>query len=144
MTIIIQDTWNEEDDQELLDYLKKSTSAYKALNRESILALNPLAIEVLFASTGIVQTILPNAEVPNTYPDCFNSLYHRNIRKIKLCECVNLTFPFFVKPYDNDKSFMAIVVRDKNDLTYLMSQSAEHVYVSNVVEFVNEYKEENA
>ena len=109
MTTIIQDTWNEEDDQDLLEYLKKEKPNYRALDKKSILALNPLTIEVLFASTAIIQKILPNVEVPNTYPDCFASLYHRNIKKIKLQECSNLNFPFFVKPYDNNKSFMAVM-----------------------------------
>ena len=140
MTTIIQNTWNEEDDQELLEYLGKEKPNYRVLDRESILKLNPLIIEVLFASTDIIQKILPNVEVPNTYPDCFTSLYHRNIRKIKLQECVNLNFPFFVKPYDNNKSFMAIVVRNDNDLTYVMSQHVEYVYISDVVEFTNEYR----
>ena len=49
MTTIIQDTWNEEDDQELLEYLEKEKPNYRVLDKESnqILVEDPLQILLL-------------------------------------------------------------------------------------------------
>lgn len=135
--IIIQDTWDEDDDLELLEYIRNKN--YKVLSEEKILEMNKEFIYVLFADTKIVQEKI-NYEIP-TYPKCFESIYKR---KIQIEHIRNLTLkdaPYFIKPYKNDKSFSATVVQDKYDIEYIKENTNDVVvYKSEYKQYVNEYR----
>jgi hypothetical protein len=149
---VIQDTWDDDDDLELLEYFKHKNIPYETLTREQILLENIDDIDVLFCDTDIVQLMISSKFVPSTYPEEFRDLnfqheahgdlYHRNIRNIKYKECINQFKPYFIKPYGNNKEFNATIVTDKYDEIYLKSvlNDDDDVYISEKVTFVNEYR----
>jgi hypothetical protein len=138
--IIIQDTWTEEDDQELLEYCKKYNSVI--LSKKEILKLNINNIKVLFCATKIIQKILTGYIIPDTYEKCFSEFYKRNIQLKSLNDCYDVKIPFFVKPSANDKSFDAMVINKKSDLQYLSSflSPDEILYTSDIIKLKNEYR----
>ncbi len=113
---IIQDTWFEEDDKELHEYCENNNILTKFLPKEDILEIKDFSlVDCLFADTTIIQQVL-NKKAMECYPFIFNNFYKRNIRKINLNTLVNYEFPYFVKPYANDKSFDANIIKNKKDL----------------------------
>eukprot|EP01083_Nonionella_stella_P307820 1083354_1 len=139
---VIQDTWNEEEDQELLAYFKEMNILVKVLCVTDILKENPLNIHVLFADTKIVQQMIPAHLVPDTYPICFKDLYHRKIQKVQFRQCLWENTPFFIKPCSNDKSFYATKVIQDCDLKCLSYRISpcDDVYCCELVQFVNEFR----
>eukprot|EP01083_Nonionella_stella_P205478 748215_1 len=141
---VIQDTWNEEEDQELLNYFQEMNIIVKVLCATDILKQNPLNIDVLFADTAIVQQMIPPRIVPDTYPLCFKDLYHRKIQKVQFGECLREKKHFFIKPCSNDKSFYATKVIQDCDLKCLSDNDDmrpwDYVYCCELVQFVNEYR----
>lgn len=140
---VIQDTWNEEEDQELLDYIEEKGLYVKTLSAENILKEDLMNFAVLFADTKIVQQVLPEYLAPNTYPICFKPYYRRSVKQMSFQDCLTVPKPFFVKPCGNDKEFDAMTVTADIDLEYLSSiirDAQELVYVCNIVEFVNEHR----
>lgn len=158
MTIIIQNTWNQEDDQELLEFFQSQGKKYQVMSGEEILKLNPKSLDVLFADTSIVQRLLGNLyQTVDTYPDCFKTLYKRQIQKRKFVELETIRSeilkvggkeevvlePFFVKPYTNDKLFDAQVIKNYEDLYYFATYCGaddDYFYQSSIFNFVNEYR----
>ena len=138
--IVIQDTWTEEDDQELLEYCKKYNTII--LSKTDILKLNVNNIKVLFCATKIIQKLLTGYIIPDTYEKCFFEFYKRNIELKTLNDCYNIKMPFFVKPSANDKSFNAMIINSKSDLKYLNSfMSLDNIlYTSDIVKLKNEYR----
>ena len=112
---VVQDTWNDEDDQELREYLesvaaeKNSGVVVDYLPEEKILQLQPRADTVLFVDSSLVQKLLQRVEgegkleVTDTYPKEFETLYKRRINKTVLKNDPNdndddaVEYPYFVK-----------------------------------------------
>ena len=142
MTTIIQDTWTGDDDMELYQYMDENNIAYQSLSGDEILKLDANTLDLLFCDTQIYQKMVSNYVPPDTYPVCFQKYYHRNIVKMKLSDCLHLEKPYFVKPATNNKVFNATIVKDEYDIAYLQSENSEDsdIYVSDVVNFVNEYR----
>jgi hypothetical protein len=138
---LIQDTWDDEDDLELLEYFIEQSIPFKIFSKEKILEQSIDNISVLFCDTCVIQKLLPCC-VPSTYPTEFKELYGRTIKKVKYGECKSYKDPYFIKPFNNDKEFTAIVVRDDYDRSVLNSTLSDDdfVYVSEIVTFVNEYR----
>ena len=144
--IVIQNTWNEDDDQDLIEYCKKYNNV-KTLSDDEILKMDVSLIEVLFADTSIIQKKVKSKFVPKCYPEIFNKLYKRKIKQLHMKDISKLNYPFFVKPYDNDKSYEAHIVKNNYDMDSLKQDLHEHhvkyddyVYHSELVNFVNEYR----
>lgn len=154
MYTIIQDTWNEEDDQDLLNYIKDSRNNinYKILSKKEILNFNVKEIDVLFADTSIVQEIIGvnNIKIPKCYPDVFSvkeDYYKREIKVINARAINKFKFPYFIKPYSNDKSFEAHIVKNEADYEFLVTDLAlnnvnddDKIYYCELVNFINEYR----
>jgi hypothetical protein len=138
--VIIQDTWSEEDDQELLEYCKKYKT--KILSKKEIMELNVLHIDVLFCATKTVQKVLKTYKCPDTYEKCFQSLYKRHIECITIKECEALKLPYFIKPVANDKSFGAMIIKTMNDLKHVKTflNPDQQIYISSLVDLKNEYR----
>ena len=144
---VIQDTWDEEDDVELLEYVSNNKITTKYLSDSEILNIRLSDINVLFCDTHIIQKMINPKYIPNCYPDIFNSLYNRNIQKIQFKDLYDIKKPYFVKPYENDKSFEAHKIRNNRDYKFLLEDLQQHnildndyLYISNIVEFINEFR----
>ena len=133
--IVIQDTWDDEDDVELLKYIGSDSA--KILEKSEIVSMNPQDITVLFADTTVVQQLLRSHGyiniVPDTYASCFNPFYHRKIQKLYGKDIT--IFPCFIKPVGNIKEFDAFIAEKHTDVKVL-----PEVYCCDVVKFVNEYR----
>lgn len=81
---VIQDTWNEADDIELLNYVADKKIKTKYLSRNEIINTSISNIDVLFCDTDIIQKKIKSELVPNCYPLQFKLLYNRDIKIIKL------------------------------------------------------------
>ena len=144
---VIQDTWNEEDDIELLNYVADKNLKTKYLSEKEILNTNITNIDVLFCDTDIIQKKIKSELIPNCYPLQFKTLYNRNIQKIKLENLNDIQKPYFVKPFENNKSFDARrIYNDENhkylleDLSELNFKENDYLYICTIVEFVNEFR----
>ena len=73
---VIQDTWNEEDDIELLNYVADKNLKTKYLSENEILNTNITNIDVLFCDTDIIQKKIKSELVPDCYPLQFKTLYN--------------------------------------------------------------------
>lgn len=132
---IIQDTWNETDDQDLLSFLSNPVR----LSALEILKITDFStIKVIFADTTIMFSLLK--QTFDNYPIELNKFYHRNINVYDLPETKSIPYPYFAKPFSNDKSFEAHIIRNDKDYDYFISEASGQVYVSELVEFVNEYR----
>lgn len=144
---VIQDTWNEEDDIELLNYVADKNLKTKYLSENEILNTNITNIDVLFCDTDIIQNKIKSELVPDCYPLQFNTLYNRNIQKIKLKNLNDIQKPYFVKPFENNKSFDARRIYNDDNQKYLLQDLSElnftdndYLYVCTIVEFINEFR----
>ena len=144
---VIQDTWNEEDDVELLNYVADKNLKIKYLSENEILNTNISNIDVLFCDTDIIQKKIKSELVPNCYPLQFKPLYNRDIEIIKLKNLNDIQKPYFVKPYENNKSFDARRIYNNDNQEYLLQDLSELnftqenlLYVCAVVEFINEFR----
>lgn len=140
---VIQNTWADEEDEELLIYFKDQNIKYSVLTDSEIYKENPVNIDVLFADTSVIQKYVSSYyNVPDTYPQELDHLYHRKIGKIKFSQCLSMEKPFFIKPCGNTKEFDAMRVTMNIDLDYLSSivDKDDQVYCCDLVKFVNEYR----
>ena len=144
---VIQDTWNEEDDIELLNYVADKNLKTKFLSENEILNTNISDIDVLFCDTDIIQKKIKSELVPDCYPLQFEALYNRDIQKIKLKNLNYIQKPYFIKPYENNKSFDARRIYNNDNQEYLLQDLSElnfkendYLYVCAVVEFINEFR----
>ena len=144
MYSIIQDTWDETEDQELRDYVKEKKYLCKYLSKEEILEEPITNIDVLFYDTDIVQEKIKDYyQVPDTYPDFLQEFYKRTINKIKFSELENKSYPYFAKPTTNNKSFTGLVVSNKYNYEYIKSNiksQQELIYIADVVDFLSEFR----
>jgi len=130
-TVIIQDTWNEHDDIDLLEYINQFN--VKTLSRNDILNLDIKDIykcEVLFCDTSIIQLLINkyiinslhiNKLIPSCYPQSFALYYNRNIESIYLKDLSNIDnypYPYFVKPFENNKLFEAHIVKNEKIINF--------------------------
>lgn len=101
MYTIIQNTWCEYDDQELLDYMRAHSIVFKVLSKEEIVNVTEFSdVKVLFADTSVVQEVLKKLNKLvnyDTYHTAFNDFYGRNIKKMKYNDLCSLLYPYFVK-----------------------------------------------
>jgi hypothetical protein len=144
---IIQNTWIEDDDDDLLNYVKLNNIPTKILSAEEILKLNISEIDVLFADTSVVQKLINPMCVPECYPEVFNKLYNRKIQTICAKDAFNIKTKCFIKPYDNNKSFNAHIIKSAIDIEFLKRNLEDNnidenskVYMSSLVNFVNEFR----
>lgn len=146
--VIIQDTWNEDDDVELLEYFSKDNPiSLKIMNEDQIKEITDICpIIALFCNTEIIQYILKKFHLENTIPDtyehCFNPLFNRKISKHLFSECSKLERPFFIKPFANDKSFNAKLIESQHQIDFMGHNIKPEipVYISEPMNFVNEYR----
>ena len=93
---------------------------FKTLSDTEIVNINDFTdVEVLFADTNIIQTVLNKLDKFinfDTYEKEFNDFYGLSIKKIKYDKLKNISFPYFIKPINNDKSFEAMIVENQKDL----------------------------
>jgi hypothetical protein len=147
MTTIIQNTWIEDDDKDLLDYIKNNNIKAEYLSEEEILKLNPATIDVLFANTSVIQKLIDKSHIPPCYPDEFKELYFREIAIIKAKDVYKLNKKCFVKPYDNNKCFESHIIKSAHGVNFLLNDLKEHniseddnLYCCQYVNFVNEHR----
>lgn len=138
MKIVIQDTWREFEDLELIAYCRKNHEL--CIKSETDIQVEDQH-DCIFADTSVIQEKY-GFEPPATYPDCFSTLYHRDIRKIKASDFLALEKPMFVKPASNNKTFDGLVLNPKNkyDVAYLQKKTDSYIFACEVVDFVNEYR----
>ena len=119
---IVQNTWVEEDDQELMTYLKENHLEFKFSSKEAILALTKqdLQTTVLFCDSEVMLELYEKhgVEPLSTYPKAFNHLYKRPIEKLTVKECLARPMPFFVKPV-RQKAFGGMLVETEIEQAYL-------------------------
>jgi hypothetical protein len=141
MEIIIQDTWSEPDDEELIEYVRNNFILHTK-TQEQILVLtceNIYKYKCIFADTKIIQKILQDKyDVPICYPDCFTTIYGRKISLMMSDDLTNISKPIFVKPYTNDKDFESKIIKKDSDLESIKLKTK--VFVSEICNFVNEYR----
>jgi hypothetical protein len=150
---VVQNTWDEDEDQELRDYLKglaadngsqKSNVNLSYLTKEEILQLSPSPDTVMFVDSSLVQTLLQRKaiNVIDTYPAVFGHLYKRRITKTTLSSAEKMDFPYFVKLQGSDKNFAARVVHTSADHNALLEAVGSNtpVYLCDVVDFVAEFR----
>ena len=139
MKIVIQDTWTEEDDLELLEYVEKNHELV-TLSEEELLKITDVnEYGCIFCDSVILQQILKNIYTVNQcYPECFAKLYNRNIKVMNSNELYGLTKPFFVKPYSNDKTVDSSIINTNSDIDYI--EKNIKVYTSSICNFINEYR----
>jgi hypothetical protein len=145
LKVLLQDSWDEPDDEELIVYLKQINADVTLVSEQDIKLYKSEDFDIVFLDTDLVHLMLGSVEVVPTYPECFKSLYYRNIEKKTIANCIKSTKSIFVKPLNNDKSFESIIFdpTDKWDVAYLLEQeesSSSYVYCCDVVEFVNEFR----
>ena len=82
--IVVQNTWTDEDDEDLLQHLQNMRVSTDFVEADSIRQMVPDQRVMIFADTAVVQCLLhPNAVV-DTYPACLSDFYHRSITVGKL------------------------------------------------------------
>ncbi len=140
--VLIQDTWNEEDDQELLDFMKNNNIDFYTKSKEEILECDPKN-HIIFADTWVMTELFKKNNITdewNSYPFELSNMYYRNITVEKLGK-INRNFPFFIKSVEN-KVIEGFVVENNQDLKYITDGKNldSDVYISNVIEFTNEFR----
>lgn len=137
--IIVQDTWKEDNDIELLEYINMNHELI-ILSEDELLEIDNVDnYKCIFCDSDIFQQIFINIyKVYQCYPECFSKLYNRNIQVINSNELNRLQKPFFVKPYSNDKLFDGLIVNTEDEIESIAKNIK--VYISSVSNFVNEYR----
>jgi len=136
----VQETWNEEEDQDLREYLKTLPDA--TVEYKSAAAFLELQINddlMLFADSSLEQQLLcaqrPIALIVESYPPCLDDLYKREIQR-KPIATPNPTLPVFVKLQGSNKEFASRIIRTNDEWwTLIESNGTSHAYVCQVVDF---------
>lgn len=137
---VVQDTWDDEDDQELREYLAASDVPTEYLTANQICSLQPETATMVFADTALVQRLLGGRGIVDTYPAALQPFYKRSIRRGLLDE-LRPELPYFVKMTGSDKSFVARVVRTAEEAIACANAAGSHeVYVSETRDFVSEHR----
>ena len=146
MVNIIQNTWNEEDDQELLEYLDKDITV---LSKDEILEIDISKTDVVFADTSVITELFKKNEVDilkhyPVYPNEFKDMYYRQIHKVLFNKEKKIElFGKFVKPDEaNNKAFNGMIINNKWDFQYISEnlKNTDYIYVCEPVEYMNEYR----
>lgn len=140
--VVVDAAWDDEDDEELLAYIRSKGDPYSILEEEDIIKLDPSTLKAVYANTWTIQQLLKDYQVPDTCPIQFESLFHRKIDKMTLEQALStFTPPFFIKPATNDKTFTGFVFKGDNDDAFQHCERATTlVYVAGVVEMLNEFR----
>jgi hypothetical protein len=81
--LVVQDTWNEEDDQDLLDLILASKVPYQMCSARDIIESylsdhhdgDPSCM--IFANSSMIQQLLKPSLIVNTYLPCFQEQLYR-------------------------------------------------------------------
>ena len=129
--IIVQDTWIEEDDQELLEFMKDQKLNFQFKSREDILTLGNLpSLKVLFCDTDIMIELLQKRGISPlpTYPSYLQEFYKRPIVKSTVAQCLKQSRPFFIKPV-HQKEFGGMLIETEIDYEYLKTFEPQQEFV---------------
>lgn len=150
---IVQDTWDDEDDQELREYLEHLDGVnVRYMSEEDILQQVPNVDTMIFADSSVVQDLLLKHSTNKTfivesYPENMNHLYKRKILKTTMKksnddDCIP-ALPYFCKLQGSNKDVVASVVRTRDDhsmLSETLKNDDEPVYICDVVDFQCEFR----
>lgn len=142
---IIQDSWNEEDDQELREYLEQRDDVVvQYMAEKDILRQIPNKDKMIFADSSVVQHLLRNtgAGIVDSYPEVLNHLYKRRIlvTTLKSGDAIP-PLPYFCKLQGSNKDIPARIVRTSDDHDRLLELIEDRpVYISDVVDFQCEFR----
>jgi len=139
---IVQDSWDDEDDQDLRAHLAASGLPITFLPAAQISTCELDARTMIFADTSIVQQIVVscNRGVVDTYPQELLPLFKRDVQIGRLSE-LHPQRPYFVKMTGSNKSFAARVVRTHEEAQDCASEAGdEPVYICEVRDFVSEHR----
>merc|ERR1712137_312473 len=88
---LLQDTWNEEEDQDLRQFLTQLQSTQQCsvdeLSVDQIVQLDESylrELECAFCDTRLIQSLIPDYNLPLCYPNAYNHVYHRNIQTVQV------------------------------------------------------------
>lgn len=148
--IIVQDEWNDDDDQELHDYLKQNYSDYKIMTKEEILELNPINFSCIFCDTKLTKKLLEKTskyvEI-ETYPDSLKSFLKREIKIIKVNDLLDkqnkIEYNYFIKPIKNEKDFNGSLITSDLERELVLEEIKdldEKIYFCKEEKFTNEYR----
>jgi len=138
---IVQDTWNEEEDQELLAFIQSTGAALEILPAAAILRAAVEAKTMIFADTGLIQRMLGAGAVIDSYPDALAALFGRRIHQCTLADSSMPRLPFFVKKMGSDKDFAARVVHTPQDAQQCaLEAGGDTVHVCEYTDFVSEHR----
>jgi len=140
--IYIQDTWNESEDEELYECLDEAHEyKYTVINGDDVPELSLDNVECLFCDSNVVASLLKN-DIIETYPDCLQRFYHRDIHKITVGELLIIQYPYFVKPVSNNKLFNGSIIVSDMTRNYVLDGISDDtmVYYCKEVKFVNEHR----
>lgn len=141
--VVVQSSWDDEEDQELHDYLSGSGVAVEIVDEDDIAAMEVSSDTMIFADTGVVQQLLGPASIVDTYPPCLAPLLNRRVTKGKLSEIdpAHLVPPFFAKPAGAHKTFDARLVRDAGEAASLAEEvGGGELYACEAVDFETEHR----
>lgn len=141
ISFVIQSTWDDEEDQELLAHVKASKKQLTILDEASIANISPATTRMVFADTLLIQRLFSELDclIPDTYPPEYNPLFKRIIKKTALSALLPTDYPVFVKPTGNGKHFDGRVLKTIKDATLIDDHDAE-LYACEVVQFVCEHR----
>jgi hypothetical protein len=147
MKCIVEEEWEAND---IIDYCINQGIEIIEMSSEKINGLESFEFfnQIVFCNTVTVQRNLKNLDlyyiIPNTYPQEFNDLYHRNIIKVDLNKLYTLEYPYFIKSTGNMKVIDGTVIKNQDDFTDLwitnnvLPDSSMEFYVSDCVKFLSE------
>src|SRR5689334_8575660 len=133
---IIDSSWDGEDDVELLDYIEDKM----ILSSDEILKLEDITqYKCIFTASSNVQKLLGKTSIPS-YHRRFTQFYGREIEEMTVQKFNSSDYnkPKFVKPFDNDKSFGAMILPEGCKLLGL--DECTKIYVCEKVKFINEFR----
>lgn len=144
---VVQSSWDEPEDDELHACIASTGMPCSRLDEDAIAALAPSRSpeKMVFADSRIIQQLLGDSlAVVDTYPDCFRSLFGRQIKLARAsdadlaCESV----PFFCKPAVGHKgSFQSRVVNTPEEASNAQRERGDQdVYVCDVIDLVSEHR----
>lgn len=145
-SFIVQDTWDDEDDIELLEYLRSLPQSVQRLSKDKILKLGntPTPRTMIFCDSCIIQKLLnaPAHIIVPSYPSELARFYRRKISLSKLGQVPFVNSSYFVKLAGSDKTVPARVIHNEKDDLKLRSELSNEtlVYASDVVDFVSEWR----
>ncbi len=152
---ILEKEWEADD---IIDYCNNNNIECKEMSQDEIYNMNNIFKNnyTLFCHTDIIQKNLNKYNsvhilsdfIPDTYHVDFKEFYKRNIDKTEFSNLDKniITYPYFVKSVGNDKSIDGTVVKNMDDLLWLCIvnkvnlQSKQMVYITEVVDFICEYR----